>query len=143
MNTEPPEDYHSPETSRGGRRRCAFIHPDGRQCGAIPLADSVLCLFHDGREEIVRKRLEGRKKGGKKKMWNGLGCNEYMDIHDLESLRLFLNDAANAIMSGRMDAKIGNCVASISNVLYRIIEGKDVVDRLEHIESRLDEMFGE
>ena len=73
-------------------------------------------------------------------MWNGLGCNDYRDIRDLESLRQFLNDAANAIMSGRMDAKIGNCVASISSVLYRIIEGKDIVDRLELIESKLKEV---
>ena len=140
MTEELADDKLPPVTNRVARRRCAFMNAQGRQCGASPLVDSNYCFFHDGREEIVQKRIEGRRKGGKRKAWTGLGYNKNRDMCDLESVREFLNETANAVMEGRMDAKIGNCLAGITSVLYRIIEAREIETRLDKIERELKEM---
>lgn len=138
MTEELAGDKLPPETSGGGQRTCALRRADGHQCKARPLVDSDFCFFHDEREEIVQKRIEGRRIGGKKRVWTGLGHNRKRNMDDLESVRGFLNETANAVMEGRMDAKIGNCLAGISSVLYRMIEARDVGTRLDEIERQLE-----
>jgi hypothetical protein len=140
MEAELPRNKPSPVTGRGGERKCAFKYEDGLQCAARPLSDSDYCFFHDPRDEVAQKRLEGRRMGGKRRVWKGLGNNKCRDIRDFESLRELLNEAANAIILGRMDAKIGNCLASISSVMYRVIETKNIEGRLDEIERKMKEL---
>ena len=139
MTSELPQDDPPPITGGGERKKCEFKYPDGRQCAARPLSGSDFCFFHDPREEIAQKRLEGRRMGGKRKVWKGLGNDKYRNVKDFKSLNELLNDAANAVMCGRMDARIGNCLASISNAMYRIIEARDIEGRLDEIERRMEE----
>ncbi len=87
------------------RRRCQHVHQDGRGCGAYPLRDSELCSAHDPRPEIVQRRKDALRKGGKTQLRAGLDGWKEIKIDAIEDLKARLAQGSIYIEKTVIDSK--------------------------------------
>jgi len=62
-----------------------------------------------------------------------------MDLKDLEALAIFMGMAITETIAGNIDAKTLIAVSSATNVLKSILETRDVVRKVKHIEFMLEQ----
>ena len=49
-----------------------------------------------------------------------------------------LADTVNAVLTGRLDPKVGNCVSILSGNLLKALESGEIEQRLDSIEQKLN-----
>ena len=116
-------------------RRCAHVHPSGKPCGGFAVAGSAACFAHA--PEQAAKRDEARRRGGRAGRGATL-AESNVAIRSLSDIVGLVEATINDVRAGRVDVRIANSVAVLSNVAIRAIERSDLEQRLTALEAVLD-----
>jgi len=102
---------------------CAFIKSDGTRCRAHPLTGDQFCLSHSPSPKAKEIKAAAVKKGGRVRTkpeaileW------QRRPIDTTEDLRLALSQILNAGMSGAISTSQLSSLASVANVLFKLLE---------------------
>jgi hypothetical protein len=121
--------------------RCAATTRDGTPCQAPPLSDSAYCFHHDPAREAERK--EARAEGGRRSRPPAvLPDAPDVDFTSVAEVLALLGQTASQVRRGQLDTKAGNCLAYISSVALRAIEGNELAQELADLRRRLEEVEG-
>src|SRR4051794_25001311 len=112
---------------------CTHRKPDGTPCRAPAVHGSDRCCFHD--PALAGRTAEGRKKGGAIRGGTIRAATLPPDSPDLPlksvaDVTAALAEADNAVRTGRMDARAGNCLGVLAGALLRAIEGGELERRV-------------
>src|SRR4051812_14467574 len=114
-------------TAARGGGRCGHTKPDGTRCRATALPGKDRCVFHD--PESADQRAEGRRQGGitrSARMATLPTDPPDLPLRSVADVTAALAEAYNAVRTGRMDARVGNCLGVLAGVLLKAIEGGDL-----------------
>lgn len=118
--------------------RCNHMKMAGGRCRAKVLPGKRRCVFHD--PALASKRAEGRKRGGQTRA-DGLRAMALpadapdLPLRSVADVTAALAEAYNAVRTGRMDARVGNCLGVLAGVILKALEGSDLEKRLAAIEA--------
>lgn len=116
---------------------CAFVHPDGRACGAVPQAESDYCFFHDPARAGDRKAAQA--KGGSQNAIRVLPAADLRRWREGPTpssgeLVGLLADTVDAALTGRIDPRVANTVGYLAGVMLKALEYDAFNERLQAIE---------
>ena len=120
--------------TRGGGRRCRHVHPSGRPCGGFAIAGSGFCFAHA--PEQAAKRDAARRRGGQAGRVTTLPESS-VTVRSLGDVVALVEATINDVRTGRVDVKVANSLAILTNVAIRAIERSDLEARLEALEAVL------
>lgn len=115
-------------------RHCHHVRPDGSRCRAYALKDSVYCSAHDPRPEVIRRRKEALRRGGKTRVREGLEDWEPIAIEAIGDLRPLLTRTINLVGSGKMHPSVGNAIAGLAGQFAKVSELSDLERRISELE---------
>jgi hypothetical protein len=115
---------------------CAHTRTDGTRCRATARRGRTVCLFHD--PELAAQRAEGRKRGGVVR--SAKAATLPADAGDLPLRTVAdvvdaLTATFNQVRTGRLDARVGNCLGVLAGVILKALEGGEVERRLAELEA--------
>jgi len=128
--------------------RCAFLKPNGQQCGAFALRGSQLCFFHDpGSQE---KRSAAQQSGGKGRTAKkaplapaGAPAQAAISAAPLETVAdvvTLLGQTINQIRPSQADLKAANTIGYLANVLLRAIADFEFEREMEKLKAQIAEI---
>jgi len=124
----------TPPVSEHGVRRCAHVRNDGSPCRAPPLKDGAFCIAHDPRPEIVQRRKEALRKGGKTRVREGLKEWTPLKIDSLQDLKPLLTRTINLVGGGKMHPSVANAIAGLAGQYAKVSELSDLERRISDLE---------
>jgi hypothetical protein len=117
---------------------CTAMKLDGTPCKAKRLAGKPFCTFHD--PDLQEVRREGRKLGGKVRNARSVTLppeTPDASLTTVQDVTHFLAVTVNAVLKGKVDCRVGNCVAALVGQLLRSLESGGLEDRLQQLENLL------
>jgi general stress protein YciG len=113
--------------------RCKATTKSGRPCRAHPITGSDFCALHSDPE----KAAELGRKGGK--MFAPLRTlpEASYSLDTPQAVAVCLGDTINAVLTGRLDHRVGNSVAVLCGQLTKALEQGDLEQRIAALEERL------
>lgn len=116
---------------------CEHIKSDGTPCRARPLPGGRFCFSHD--PAIAGRRREGQRRGGRERSRRAATLppdTPDLPLATVQDVRAALAEVFNAVRVGRIDPKVGNCLALVAGQLVRAIEGGELEKRVAALEAR-------
>lgn len=102
---------------------CAFIKEDGTPCRARPLIGDQYCINHSQDPKAIEKKAAAVRKGGRARTKpDAIADWARRPIDTTEDLRLALSELLNAGMCGTISTSQLSALASVSNVLYKLLD---------------------
>jgi hypothetical protein len=121
--------------------RCAGIRIDGGRCKAEAMPEAQWCWNHHPDYELARRRRAS--KGGKR---GGRGRPQA----ELTEIKQRLSDLAEDVLEGRQDRGVAAVASQVLNVYLRAVsvelkvrEQREIIERLEELETLLEQRKGE
>jgi hypothetical protein len=123
------------------RPACEQVTSSGASCKARALPGSRFCFSHE--PQLAAKRAEGRKRGGRERSRPArtlpedaeeIICDSVGDVTRV--LAMTLAD----VRKGRVDVKVGNCIAVLSTALLKSLSDGDLADELAALRREIEEM---
>jgi hypothetical protein len=117
--------------------KCNHTKPDGTRCRANALPGKTRCTFHD--PDLADQRAQGRRQGGVNRSKPAATLppdTPDLSLKSVEDVVKALATTFNAVRTGRLDARVGNCLGVLAGVLLKAIEGSDLEQRLAALEAR-------
>src|SRR4029453_12325843 len=117
------------------KRTCAFVHPDGRRCGAPPLRDGIYCLMHS--PEHADAVAEGRRLGGARGKREAALTVAY-DISDLMSfdgIYRLVQIAVTDMLSQEISLNRAKAVLYAVQTLLKARDAGDQEERIRALEA--------
>jgi hypothetical protein len=117
--------------------QCGHRKSDGTRCRATVRPGKGWCVFHD--PEMAKERDEGRRRGGVARSRKAVTLppdTPDLPLRSVQDVVSALAETYNAVRTGRLDAKIGNCLGVLAGVLLRAIEGSELEQRIAALEAR-------
>ena len=116
---------------------CQFVKPSGEQCKAKALDNDEFCFFHSKNEEVVQSRKQAASKGGRSNkkveyMQGPIKINSTSEIIDL------YEKTVNDLRTGKIDIRRANSIAYICNSMLKAFEQRDVLAKLQTLETVLN-----
>jgi len=116
---------------------CQFVKPSGEQCKAKALDNDEFCFFHSKNEEVVQSRKQAASKGGRsnKKVectQDPIKINSTSEIIDL------YEKTVNDLRTGKIDIRRANSIAYICNSMLKAFEQRDILAKLQTLETVLN-----
>ena len=116
---------------------CQFVKTDGEHCKAKALDDDKFCFFHSKNEEVVQSRKQAASKGGRSNkkveyMQGPIKINSTSEIIDL------YEKTVNDLRAGKIDIRRANSIAYICNSMLKAFEQRDVLAKLQTLETVLN-----
>src|SRR5258708_2796106 len=90
---------------------CQAIKPDGTQCQAMSLKDSIYCCRHD--PDSKEESLEASMKGGENRRLQRV-FGEPQQLHAPRNIKGFLGLVMNKIWSGEIPVQVGTSLGFLS-----------------------------
>jgi hypothetical protein len=122
-----------PDNGQNGQ--CEFIKPDGQRCRGRARAGSPWCPFHDPAVEERRRR--GQSRGGRTSTGRRPALPSSAPDFELTTpadVRHCLAVMTNAVLRGRLDARLANAATYSLSTLLKSIEGDELARRIERLE---------
>jgi hypothetical protein len=117
--------------------RCAGIKRDGGQCTTIVKPPQTHCYQHDPERAGERKRNASRAAKSK-------------PSRELAGIKQRLSDLADDVLAGEVDRAVAAVASQVLNVYLRAVsvelkirEQQDITERLEELETLLEQQKGE
>jgi hypothetical protein len=117
--------------------RCSFVKADGGRCKAVPRPGATWCTFHD--PALAPERAEGRRRGGVARTRTAVTLpadTPDLPLRTVGDIVRALGLTFNHVRTGRLDARVGNCLGVLAGVLLRAIQGDELEQRLAALEAR-------
>ncbi|PIV12867.1 MAG: hypothetical protein COS47_00185 [Candidatus Nealsonbacteria bacterium CG03_land_8_20_14_0_80_36_12] len=116
---------------------CQFVKPSGEQCKAKALDNDEFCFFHSKNEEVVQSRKQAASKGGRSNkkveyMQGPIKINSTSEIIDL------YEKTVNDLRTGKIDIRRANSIAYICNSMLKAFEQRDILAKLQTLETVLN-----
>ena len=121
----------TPSPAPAVRTGCQALTKDGKPCTATPTKGGCYCWWHDPehQEEAHAARLLGARTG----RMTALGAAPELDLRSPQKVLEAASVVATAVLRGRVDPKIGNCLAVLFGTALRAAD-QDLEDRMREIE---------
>ncbi len=117
-----------------GDRFCAYVRPDGKQCGARRTLGSRYCYFHDPSKSV--ERTAARRAGGLKNKIAVLPANTPdLRLASPQDVAALVAGTINQVRRGEIDPKVANSIACLTAMLLRAIELAQIEQRLGDLET--------
>jgi hypothetical protein len=119
--------------------RCQHVKADGERCRAAALAGKALCFAHD--PDSAGRRREARSAGGRARLKPRTVLPPNTPDVPLKSVADVLaavEQLFNQVRTGRVDSKVGNCLAVIAGLQLKAIVGEDIERRLAALEQQAE-----
>jgi hypothetical protein len=117
--------------------RCAGIKRDGGQCTTIVKPPQTHCYQHDPERAGERKRNASRAAKSK-------------PSRELAGIKQRLSDLADDVLAGEVDRAVAAVASQVLNVYLRAVsvelkirEQQEITERLEELETLLEQQKGE
>jgi hypothetical protein len=117
--------------------RCAGIKRDGGRCTTIVKPPQTHCYQHDPERAGERKRNASRAAKSK-------------PSRELAGIKQRLSDLADDVLAGEVDRAVAAVASQVLNVYLRAVsvelkirEQQDITERLEELETLLEQQKGE
>lgn len=117
--------------------RCKGKKKDGTPCQASAHPGKRYCCFHN--PDLAEQRAEGRRKGGinRREPTTTLPPDTPdLPLKSVADVVAALAQTINQVRTGRIDARVGNCLFVGAGVLLKAIQESDIEARLAALESR-------
>ena len=116
---------------------CQFVKSDGERCKAKVLDNDKFCFFHSKNEEVVQSRKQAASKGGRSNkkveyMQGPIKINSTSEIIDL------YEKTVNDLRTGKIDIRRANSIAYICNSMLKAFEQRDILAKLQTLETVLN-----
>jgi hypothetical protein len=115
--------------------QCAYIRPNGRQCGGFAVNGSRLCFAHDPAQ--APKRDDARRRGGSAGRIAPLP-ESTLTVRTMSDVLELMETTINDVRAGRVDVRIANAIGYLANVSVKVIQQTDIETRLQALESVLE-----
>jgi hypothetical protein len=116
--------------------QCSFIRPNGQRCRGRATNGSGRCNFHD--PAMAERRRQGQARGGRtstrRRAVLPRGTADFALTTPAE-VRQCLAVMTNAVLRGRLDARLANAACYALSTLLKSIEGDEVCRRLDALEA--------
>lgn len=115
---------------------CRHRKPDGNRCRAAPRAGKPYCTFHD--PSLAADRAEGRRKGGVARSAKASTLppdTPDLPLNTVGDVTAALAEAYNGVRTGRLDARVGNCLGVMAGALLKAIGEADLERRIAALEA--------
>jgi hypothetical protein len=117
--------------------RCQARRRDGSPCKADAHPGKRFCCFHN--PALAAERAEGRRRGGVVRTRTAVTLPA--DAPDLPlrtagDIVRALGLTFNHVRTGRLDARVGNCLGVLAGVLLRAVEVGELEERIAALEAR-------
>ena len=101
-------------------------------CGSYAMKNDDKCYFHSEKPEIIKRRQEDRKRGGRRTK-----TQKNDDIKTLEDIRVILVEAINELRSCGSENVVSKCraIAYCCGELRDCLREVDLEKRLERLEA--------
>lgn len=110
--------------------KCRAVTKLGKPCSARPLAGQDVCIMHSG--SGIAAQL-GRRGGEARRQQPVLpACDPPKNLQQLQEL---VSIAISATMTGRLQPKTGNAIASLASVLITLVRSNELKTRIEALEA--------
>lgn len=102
--------------------KCSAKRKDGRRCEATVRPGRKVCTFHD--DTLADDCAEGRRVGGERARRPATLPSDTpeLPLGSATDVMAALGETFNLVRTGRMDARVGNCLAVIASSLLRATE---------------------
>lgn len=113
--------------------RCKFTKPNGDQCEANAMKDSVLCFTHN--PAVAEKKKAAVSKGGKSPRRNHqpIGAIEINNTKDIVGLII---QTINEVREGTIEVRVANCIFYGTGHLIKAFEIIDLDERITRLEEK-------
>ena len=114
-----------------GRKR------DGSPCPNHARPGKEVCWVHD--PALAARRAEGRRRGGLNRSKPAATLppdTPDLPLKTVADVVALLGQSINQVRTGRLDARVGNCLGVLAGVLLRAIEGGELEQRIGALEAR-------
>jgi hypothetical protein len=116
-------------------RQCSHRKPDGTRCRAHAIHGSRSCFFHDPatRDEHRAATVAGGRERSQRATTLPPDTAD-LPLRSVVDVVAALGEAYNAVRTGRLDARVGNCLGVLAGVLLKAIEGGELEARIAALE---------
>ena len=112
------------------RPQCGATRKDGSPCRARA-TDSGFCFVHD--PKLASKRSAARRRGGFASS-RRVRLEKQFPV-ELADIRVMLQDACSQVLTGSLDPRAAQAIASVATVMIRLHEVGDTEARLRALEA--------
>ena len=119
------------------KRTCAYRYPDGRQCGAAPLRDDVLCLWHspDHAAEVAESRRVGGSR--RKREVTLAGVYDLESVITVRDIQRLIEIAVFDTLALENSVQRNRTLAYLAQTALRSIEVGELEERMRILEAAL------
>ena len=117
--------------------KCSAALSDGSGCQAEALVDGQHCAFHDKRQEWRARHVDISRKGGKAAHAAPGPVDLRVDVSTAEGILRTLQEAAQAVVDGRMDRARSNSLGYLCATANQALKVHRFEERVRKIEVRL------
>ena len=117
--------------------RCQARRRDGSPCKADAHPGKRFCCFHN--PALAAERTEGRRKGGVARTRTAVTLpadTPDLPLRSVGDIVRALGLTFNHVRTGRLDARVGNCLGVLAGVLLRAVEVGELEERIAALEAR-------
>jgi hypothetical protein len=121
-----------------GQRRCRGKKKNGDPCPNAARPGRDYCFSHDPDPVFSRRRAEGQRRGGvsRSRREPTLPADTPdSPLRTVADVVAAVETTFNAVRTGRLGARVGNCLAVLCQVQLKAIEGGDLERRLAALEA--------
>lgn len=125
-------------TNRNGQHRCRGTKKDGGPCPNPARPGRAYCFSHDPDPALSRRRADGQRRGGvsRSKREPTLPADTPdAPLRTVADVVAAVEATYNAVRTGRLGARVGNCLAVLCQVQLKAIEGGDLERRVSELEA--------
>jgi hypothetical protein len=117
------------------KRTCSFRKEDGSPCGAAPLLEGELCLWHD--PEHAGEVAEARRLGGlrRRRERTVQGAYDFEGLGSVEQIRRVLEIAVMDTLGLENSVARSRTLAYLAQVGLKALEVGELQERLEALEA--------
>lgn len=116
---------------------CQFIKPNGEHCKAKALDNDKFCFFHSKNVEVIKYRKQAASRGGKSNKKVEYHQNPIKITSASEIINLY-EKTLNDLRMGKIDARRANAIAYTCNSMLRALQQRDVMSKLQTLETVLN-----